>query len=246
GYVTLKNGLGYMLDVRYGTNSDGENIQTYSANGADAQKFKVVNTSNAGVYGITTKVSNDQRGLDVANFGTADGVNVCQWTYGAKSNQTWVFEPCNTVTGGTISNGWYYIKGVHSQKYLQVAGNAGANSVNVEIGTGTGVKGQKWYVTNTGDGYVTLKNGQGYMLDVQYGANDDGTNIQTYSANGADAQKFKIEKISSGTYGITTKVSSGKKGLDVSGYGTADGTNICQWSYKASSNQQWIFEPCNN
>lgn len=247
GYVTLKNGLGYMLDVRYGTNEDGENIQTYSANGADAQKFKVVNTSNNGIYGITTKVSNDRRALDVYNFGTSDGVNVCQWYYNASSNQTWTFEPCNTVTGGTISDGWYYIKGVHSQKYLQTAGNAGADGVNVEISAGTGVKGQKWYVTNTGDGYVTLKNGQGYMLDVQYGANDDGTNIQTYSANGADAQKFKIEKTStSGAFGITTKVSSGKKGLDVYNYGTSNGTNVCQWAYYASANQQWIFEPCSN
>ncbi len=63
------------------------------------------------------------------------------------------------------------------KKYLQVKNNQGGNSVNVEIGTGTGVRGQKWYVTNTSDGYFTLKNGNGYMLDVQYGANNDGTRI---------------------------------------------------------------------
>ena len=140
-------------------------------------------------------------------------------------------------SSSTISNGWYYIKNVNAQKYLQVKNNQGGNSVNVEIGTGTGVRGQKWYVTNTSDGYFTLKNGNGYMLDVQYGANNDGQNIQTYSANNANAQRFKAVKIgNSNAYGIVTKISSGKKALD--------GANVCQWSYYGNANQQWIFEKC--
>lgn len=44
----------------------------------------------------------------------------------------------------TLPNGWYYIKNINAQKYLQVKDNVGGNGVNVEIGTGTGVKGQKW------------------------------------------------------------------------------------------------------
>jgi len=41
------------------------------------------------------------------------------------------------------------------------------------ISKGTGDAGQKWYVTNTSDGYVTLKNGYGYMLDLYYGRNEE-------------------------------------------------------------------------
>ena len=147
-------------------------------------------------------------------------------------------------SSSTISNGWYYIKNVNAQKYLQVKNNQGGNSVNVEIGTGTGVRGQKWYVTNT-SGYFTLKNGNGYMLDVQYGANNDGQNIQTYSANNANAQRFKAVKIgNSNAYGIVTKISSGKKALDVYNWSKSDGANVCQWSYYGNANQQWIFEKC--
>ena len=83
-----------MLDVEYGANNDGTNIQTYSTNGADAQKFKLMGTTNAGAYGIATKVSGNAKALDVYNWGTSDGVNVCQWTYYGKENQMWVFEPC--------------------------------------------------------------------------------------------------------------------------------------------------------
>lgn len=145
----------------------------------------------------------------------------------------------------TLPNGWYYIKNINAQKYLQVKDNVGGNSVNVEIGTGTGVKGQKWYLSNQGDGYFTLKNGNGYMLDIQYGAKEDGTNVQTYSANGADAQKFKVVKTSeTNVYGIVTKVTGDKKSLDVYNFGTADGSNVCQWTYYANSCQKWIFEAC--
>lgn len=147
----------------------------------------------------------------------------------------------------TLSDGWYYIKNINAQKYLQVTNNTGGNGVNVEIGTGSGVKGQKWYLTNKGNGYVTLKNGQGYMLDVQYGATEDGTNIQTYSENGADAQKFKIINTStSNVYGIVTKVTNDVRALDVYNFGTADGSNVCQWTYYGNSCQKWVFEACSN
>ena len=245
GQITLKSELGYMLDVTGGKNADGTNIQICSENGATAQTFMLKSNGN-NQYGIVTKISEGAKGLDASNGGTYEGTNVQQYSYYGGINQLWVFEPIRSDNNnGTIANGWYYIKNVNAQKYLQVKDNKGANGQNVEIGTGTGVKGQKWYVTNTNDGYVTLKNGQGYMLDVQNGANNDGTNIQTYQNNGADAQKFKITNLGNSQYGIVTKVSSDNKGIDVYNYGITDGTNVCQWSYTKGTNQRWIFEPCN-
>lgn len=150
-----------------------------------------------------------------------------------------------TASDGTLSDGWYYIKNTNAGKYLQTADSTGRNGVNVEIGTGNGSAAQKWYVTNAGNGYVTIKNGLGAMLDVQYGETKDGANIQTYSANGADAQLFRLQKTSaSNVYGITTKVSKDARSLDVYNFGKTDGTNVCQWQYNASSNQTWCFEPC--
>ena len=245
GQITLKSELGYMLDVTGGKNADGTNIQICSENGATAQTFMLKSNGN-NQYGIVTKNSEGAKGLDASNGGTYEGTNVQQYSYYGGINQLWVFEPIRSDNNnGTIANGWYYIKNVNAQKYLQVKDNKGANGQNVEIGTGTGVKGQKWYVTNTNDGYVTLKNGQGYMLDVQNGANNDGTNIQTYQNNGADAQRFKITNLGNSQYGIVTKVSSDNKGIDVYNYGITDGTNVCQWSYTKGTNQRWIFESCN-
>lgn len=158
----------------------------------------------------------------------------------------------NGQTGSTIrtdyeilSDGWYYIKNVNAQKYLQVKDNKGANGQNVEIGTGSGVAGQKWYLTNKGSGYVTLKNGQGYMLDVDYGKNEDNTNIQTYTANGLSAQEFKLIRTSqNNTYGIVARCTDDTKGLDVAGKSTLDGANVLEYTYRAATNQIWVFEPC--
>lgn len=149
----------------------------------------------------------------------------------------------STVTAATLDNGWYYIKNVNAQKYLQVTNNTGSDGANVEIGTGTGVAGQKWYLENQSDGYVTLKSATGYMLDLYYGSLDNGANIGLWSANGLDPQLFKIVKSqTSNQYGIVTKVTGDTKGLDCEGYGKTDGTNVQQYSYGAQTNQLWIFE----
>lgn len=147
----------------------------------------------------------------------------------------------------TLPDGWYYIKNTNAQKYLQVTENVGGNGQNVEIATGTGVQGQKWYLTNAGNGYITLKNGLGYMLDISGGINADGTNVQIYSENNMDAQKFKLVPTSQdNVYGILTKSSGDTKSLDVYNFGTSDGSNVCQWTYYKNSCQTWVFEACNN
>ena len=148
----------------------------------------------------------------------------------------------NPVTKG-LADGWYYIKSVSAQKYLQVTQNTGANGQNVEIGTGTGVEGQKWNLVNNSDGTVTFTTALGnYMLDVANGSDSNCANIQIYSAWGGDAQRFYLEETGSGSFTISTKASNGTKYLDVANRSTSDGANVQQYSLTGGTNQQWIFE----
>jgi len=144
-----------------------------------------------------------------------------------------------------IADGWYYIKNVNAGKYLQVAGNKAKAITNVELRTGDGSEGQKWYLKNIGNGYVTLKSGLGeFMLDVANGENEDGANAQIYDAYSGNAQQFMIKTSSTkNAYVIATKCSDLTKVLDDYNFGKADGTNVCQWTYGGKGNQQWIFEP---
>ncbi|SER90662.1 endo-1,4-beta-xylanase [Butyrivibrio fibrisolvens] len=156
--------------------------------------------------------------------------------------------PSNNNQTATIEDGWYYIKNTLSQKYLTVDADNADGWKNVVIKTGSGVDGQKWYVTNTSDGYITLTNKLGnVMLDVANGENDDGTNVGIYSAYGGTAQQFIVKNTDvNGVYTIGTKCSDAAKYLDVYEKKTDDGTNVCQWTYNGGSNQQWQFEKVNN
>lgn len=146
-----------------------------------------------------------------------------------------------------IDDGWYYIKGVQSQKYLSVEGNKAGGWTNVCINSGTGEDGQKWYVSNTNDGYINLKSGLGeYMLDVSNGSDSDNANIGIYQGYGGDAQKFVVKTTdTNGIYTIGTKSSSSQRFLDVSAKRTDDGSNVVQYRFNGNTNQQWQFESVN-
>ena len=143
-----------------------------------------------------------------------------------------------------ISDGWYYIKNVNSQKYLDVSGKKDADGSNVIQYKGNGGNNQKWYVTNLGNNVITIRSvlKGGRMLDVENGANTDGANIRLWSANGANAQKFKVVKSSSGVYCLKTENSGESKAVDVYGWSTSDNGNINQWTYNGLACQQFKFE----
>ncbi|SDH99467.1 Right handed beta helix region [Pseudobutyrivibrio sp. 49] len=141
-----------------------------------------------------------------------------------------------------IPNGWYYIKNVSSQKYVEVAGGKDANGANVQQYQGIGNASQRWYVSNVGDNYITLKSGldSGRMMDVVNGSKNSGTNVQIYQANGADAQVFKVKHRGNKEYTLSAKCSGNKMALTVSG--TSNGGNVYLSSSKGNANQLFKFE----
>lgn len=151
-----------------------------------------------------------------------------------------------TTPGETkkIADGWYYIKNVNAQKYLQVANNKGAAGSNVELNTFSSSEGQKWYVKNLDNGYITLKSALGnFMIDISGGENKDDANVQIYHGYSGDAQQFMLKSSNTnGAYIIATKCSDLTKVLDDAAFNKEDGANVCQWTYGGKSNQQWIFE----
>ena len=245
---------------------DGKAVIVAINNGSSAvtQKFNVSGGNIASVDRYRTSANENlakTANLETSGNGfwaqlPANSVStfVCSLTSGGSTGNTGNTGNENTGNTGTttpvgnyvtLKDGWYYIKNTGAQKYLQVKDNKGANGQNVEIGTGTGVSGQKWYLTNVGNGYVTLKNGTGYMLDVTYGKDENSTNMQVYTANGAAAQQFKIIPTSQNkVYGIVTRCSTDTKGLDVANKATTDGANVLQYAYYGASNQTWVLESC--
>ncbi len=135
----------------------------------------------------------------------------------------------------------YVFENVGSGHYLEVAGSEAAAGVNVQQGT-TGAAG--WKLKDAGDGYYyvysEVGDGQTYLLDLDYGKVENGTNIGIYTNTNADAQLFKFVKNSDGSYTITTKPTSDASCLGVASGSTEEGANVVQWASDGSDNQKWV------
>ena len=151
-----------------------------------------------------------------------------------------------TVPGETakIADGYYYIKNVNAEKYLQVADAAGKAGQNVEISSKTGSEAQKWYLKNLDNGYITISSALGeFMIDIDNGSDADCANVQIYHGYSGDAQQFVLKTASTeNAYFIATKASQVTKVLDANGAGKTDGTNVIQYTFNGNKNQLWIFE----
>ena len=76
-----------------------------------------------------------------------------------------------------------------------------------------------------------------YVLDISGASTANSANLQLYSANGTNAQKFQVAFQGSDYY-IITNINS-KKALDVAAAGTVDRTNIWQYDVNYSCAQLW-------
>ncbi|MGN1133415.1 MAG: RICIN domain-containing protein, partial [Oscillospiraceae bacterium] len=149
-------------------------------------------------------------------------------------------------TGANIKEGKYMIKSELSGMYLDVTGGAAANGTNVQMWGASGPASYNtWKLKSVGDGYYQIYScvGDGsYLLDLDYGKTDNGTNIQIYQNTYCDAQLFKFVEVSSGKYVIATKATTDQSNLDIYNHDTGSGANVCQWEYTGLPNQIWTLE----
>ncbi len=137
----------------------------------------------------------------------------------------------------------YSITNVNSGYSLEVAGAAAENGANVQQGT-TGADG--WTLEDAGDGYYRIYSevgdGRTYLLDLDYGKADNGTNIGIWSDTASDAQLFKFVDNGDDTYTICTKATRDESCLGVAAGSAEEGANVVQWTCDGSDNQKWTLE----
>ena len=89
----------------------------------------------------------------------------------------------------------------------------------------------------SGNTYKITARHSGKVLDVARGAKNAGANVQQWSYNGGNNQKWKVVDTGDGYYKLVS-VNSGKV-LDVSSAATYDGANIQQWDDTNGTCQRW-------
>ncbi len=146
-------------------------------------------------------------------------------------------------TGAVIDTAHkYVITNVGSGLPLALAEETPANGTNVQQG-GNGADG--WYFEDAGNGYYRLYSeagdGRSYLLDLDYGKTDNGTNIGIWGDTASDAQLFKFVDNGDSTYTITTKATADASCLGIEAGSTESGANVVQWACDGSDNQKWTL-----
>lgn len=192
----------YVLDLRNGTVSSGSNIQLYKSNNTAAQQWtfskyvterercdSYANQNKGlmsdGVYYIKNK--NVNYALDVANGSLYGGANVQLYSLNRTNAQKW------KITHD--SKGYVMFQNVGSGMYLTAGGNG--DSANVYQQKQSNEYNQKWVITfdNNQNLHIISALNSTIVLDVKNGNISNGSNIQLYTSNNSNAQKWVFEYI---------------------------------------------------
>jgi arabinan endo-1,5-alpha-L-arabinosidase len=183
---------------------------------------------NGKYYGIVSKCSEGNSGLDVFDWSTENGGNVNQWEYWGGDCQLWKLTPVYPK----VSSGTYTVRNVNSGLFIA---EKSSNAVQSDS--------QPLTFTQLNDGTYTIENSNGDFLTVEGNSSENDTNVKFAEYTGDDSQKFTLTPNKDGSYSILTVSSSGNSCVDVFGISTDDGANLCQWEYWGGSGQKFVLEP---
>ena len=190
GAYVLKNvGTGTVLDVSNASTADGTNIQVYSSNGSNAQRFflKQADPVKGATYALHSSLNYGQV-VDVADGSSSDGANIQSWASNGTGAQRW-----NVYQNG---DGTYRVINAANGKALDVKDGKAFAGANVQQYSWNGTAAQKWVIEYQGDGAFSLASmaNRNLVIEVSGGSAVNGANIQLGAKDGSAKQKFSFEE----------------------------------------------------
>ena len=240
-------GTNKVIDIPGGTATNGANLQTYNSNQTSAQTWTISHDSN----GYIT-ITNTDSGLvlDVPQANASNCVSVQLWQSNGTLAQKWI--------AVATQNGFKLLSAVNSRYAIDVAYGNTDNGALIWLYEDNGSNAQCWNVTEQKSPIMKLdslakdnRNGINdgvyairsellvqLVLDACSAGTTDGTDIQTYGANGTEAQMWQVTHDSKG-YITLINVNSGKA-LDVQSGNTSSGTKVQLYTPNGTRAQKWI------
>lgn len=184
-YPFFWNTPGYLFDWTTGAVTNRVVIDSVTGKGALPPPGTGGSPVGNGTYKIAARHSG--KAMDAAGWGTANGTQIHQWTYGGANNQRW------TVTNR--GNNQYSIIGVHSGKAIDIAGWNSANGTKVQLWDYTGGTNQKFTFSATDGGYyrITPTHATGSCLDVDGGSTANGALVQLWTYGSGSNQQWVLQ-----------------------------------------------------
>lgn len=240
----------YTLDVNSASTRNGANVQLYLRNGTQAQAFRVSHDSQGFV---TFTNINSGKVIDLDGAITKNGRNIHQYASNGTRAQKWIVQQSGS--------GYSIISAIDTSFALDIRNGSVYSGSNIQLYKSNNTAAQQWtfnkYVTERercdsyasqnkdrmADGVYYIKNQNvGFALDVADGSLYGGANVQLYSLNKTNAQKWKITHDSTG-YVSFQNVGSG---MYLTAGGSGRSANVYQQKQSNGYNQKWIVMFDNN
>lgn len=231
------------LDVKGASDKSGANVQVYTRNRTDAQKFTVTHDGSNGVQ-IACTLSG--RCLDLANNQLKNGANVRQWDNNGSHAQRWDIEPDGktvTIDGKTYDT--YLIKSHGTEFVVDVQGNVATPGTNVFIHSKNGGNNQRWAFVqvstfnNLGTYEMVCALDEKLLLSVPGSSKAIGTDLHVWTFVDNPDQCWQIVRQNDGTLSLIN-CNSGQA-LDDEGAGTKSGTNAQQYPRNNTNAQRVLL-----
>ena len=231
-YINVRSKVASSVDIPGASGADSTAIQLYSGNGSKAQQFTFTKQSD-GSYVIVNV--NSGKALDVRNGAAGNNAVVQQYSANGTNAQRWFIRD---------SGAGYYLQSALGNWVLDLSGGSTANGTAIHLYTPNGTVAQLFTLSSSEvniptDAPATIRSTKntGLVFDVPGASTVNSTQIQLYTSNGSNAQKYRFTSVGNATYRITN-VNSGKA-LDVYGGSTANGAAFQQYDSNGTSAQQW-------
>ncbi len=214
------------VDVPAASAAPGLQLQSWSSNGTLAQRFSVARQGD-GSYVLRSLVS----GLTLADVGGA----VVQADVGSAAAR-WLV---------SLASGGLVLENAATGAVMDVVGGSAAPGTALQTYASNGTLAQRFRLVETdpvqsGAVYeLAPKTSEVLRADVAGGSRIDGANLQIYTANGTNAQKFSITKVGK-FWRLTGAVTN--KAVDVAGGDGSSGANVHMWSINGTDAQLWDIE----
>lgn len=178
--------------LKGGSASPGTYMGQYRYSGSDNMRFYLLEVTAtphtySGTYTIRA-AAKTSLALEITNAQLAGGANARLFTYSGGPSQIF-----RLMYSG---NGYYRIVNVNSGKVLGIKDNSNVKGTNVRQAEWIAVSGQRWKITKDADGRVTMQSAVGTALDIYGGRIVAGTNIDAWTLNNSNAQRWRLVKVS--------------------------------------------------
>ena len=245
-YISASYNNWMVLDVTGGGSADCTNIELFSYNLSNAQRFKVFYDDK----GYATIMNASGKVLDVSGGQPIPQSNVIQFKNNNTPNQKWIISK--------DSSGYFKIKSALSEKSkddlcLDIWASSSSDGANIQIFSSTNnknqrfnfipIESQKFSGSNEledGTYFVKMKSNQNYTIEVNASSPDDCANVQLWSLHGSQNQIFQFTyEASTGCY-IIYNVNSAKV-LNVEKSNPFPTANVIQFKYTNDDNERWAL-----